>query len=160
MRNQYDAGSIAGTVLIIKLILFFQFTTKGFSIYVTTIILEVTKMENKIDHIIARVLAGEASAEDILFISNWMNEKEENHKTFSLLKSYWSADIASNQYVNPSVSLEKLQDKINRHQTPGKQYLIPILLSVVASIVLIITISSFFSITSTNGKSKEYYICR
>ena len=87
MRNQYDAGSIAGTVLIIKLILFFQFTTKGFSIYVTTIILEVTKMENKIDHIIARVLAGEASAEDILFISNWMNEKEENHKTFSLLKS-------------------------------------------------------------------------
>ena len=114
-------------------------------------------MENKIDHIIARVLAGEASAEDILFISNWMNEKEENHKTFSLLKSYWSADIASNQYVNPSVSLEKLQDKINRHQTPGKQYLIPILLSVVASIVLIITISSFFSITSTNGKSKEYY---
>ena len=89
MRNQYDAGSIAGTVLIIKLILFFQFTTKGFSIYVTTIILEVTKMENKIDHIIARVLAGEASAEDILFISNWMNEKEENHKTFSLLKSYW-----------------------------------------------------------------------
>ena len=43
-------------------------------------------MENKIDHIIARVLAGEASAEDILFISNWMNEKEENHKTFSLLK--------------------------------------------------------------------------
>ena len=157
MRNQYDAGSIAGTVLIIKLILFFQFTTKGFSIYVTTIILEVTKMENKIDNIIARVLAGEASAEDILFISNWMNEKEENHKTFSLLKSYWSADIASNQYVNPSVSLEKLQDKINRHQTPGKQYLIPILLSVVASIVLIITISSFFSITSTNGKSKEYY---
>ena len=114
-------------------------------------------MENKIDHIIARVLAGEASAEDILFISNWMNEKEENHKTFSLLKSYWSADIASNQYVNPSVSLEKLQDKINRHQTPGKQYLIPIVLSVVASIVLIITISSFFSITSTNGKSKEYY---
>ena len=114
-------------------------------------------MENKIDHIIARVLAGEASAEDILFISNWMNEKEENHKTFSLLKSYWSADIASNQYVNPSVSLEKLQDKINRHQTPGKQYLIPIHLSVVASIVLIITISSFFSITSTNGKSKEYY---
>ena len=110
-------------------------------------------MENKIDHIIARVLAGEASAEDILFISNWMNEKEENHKTFSLLKSYWSADIASNQYVNPSVSLEKL----NRNQTPGKQYLIPILLSVVASIVLIITISSFFSITSTNGKSKEYY---
>ena len=157
MRNQYDAGTIAGTVLIIKLILFFQFTTKGFSIYVTTIILEVTKMENKIDHIIARVLAGEASAEDILFISNWMNEKEENHKTFSLLKSYWSADIASNQYVNPSVSLEKLQDKINRHQTPGKQYLIPILLSVAASIVLIITISSFFSINRTNGKSKEYY---
>ena len=97
MRNQYDAGSIAGTVLIIKLILFFQFTTKGFSIYVTTIILEVTKMENKIDHIIARVLAGEASAEDILFISNWMNEKEENHKTFSLLKSYWSADIARSE---------------------------------------------------------------
>lgn len=114
-------------------------------------------MDNKIDYIIARVLMGEASAEDILFISNWMNEKEENRKTFCLLKSYWSADITSNQYVNSSTSLKKLQDKINRHQIPGKQYLIPILLSVAASIVLVIAISSFFNITRTNGKGKAYY---
>ena len=87
MRNQYDAGSIAGTVLIIKLILFFQFTTKGFSIYVTTIILEVTKMENKIDHIIARVLAGEASAEAMQSINKRMEETEENHTTLSKLQS-------------------------------------------------------------------------
>lgn len=56
-------------------------------------------MENKIDYIIARVLAGEASQEDILFISNWINENEENRKTFCQLNSYWNADIESNQNI-------------------------------------------------------------
>lgn len=110
-------------------------------------------MENKIDHIIARVLGGEASAEDILFISNWINEKDAHRKTFCLLKSYWNADIASNQYIDPSASLNKLQEKIK----PAKKYLASIFLSVAASIALVIAISSFFYVTRINGKSKEYY---
>ena len=114
-------------------------------------------MDNKIDHIITKVLTENASAEDILVISNWINEKEENRQTFYLLKSYWNADISSNLYVNPSISLEKLQDKINIHPIPRKQYLLSILPPIVASIILIIGISSFFIITHTNEKNTKYY---
>lgn len=114
-------------------------------------------MENKIDYIIARVLAGEASQEDILFISNWINENEENRKTFCLLKSYWNADIASHQYIHPSLSLEKLQNKININENRKNQYLNKIFLSIAASIAIIIAISSFFFINHTNSKGRKFY---
>lgn len=33
-------------------------------------------MENRINHIIARVLSGESSSDDILSLSEWLNENE------------------------------------------------------------------------------------
>ena len=35
-------------------------------------------MENRINHIIARVLSGESSSDDILSLSEWLNENEKN----------------------------------------------------------------------------------
>ena len=42
-------------------------------------------METKIDYIIARVLSGEASSKDILYLSNWLNENEVHQKELSLI---------------------------------------------------------------------------
>lgn len=114
-------------------------------------------MDNKIDHIIARVLSGEASPEDILYISEWLKENKENHKEFIVLQKYWNAEVSSDQYINPSISLEKLQDKINKNISRSKQHLISVFLSVAASVAIILAVSSFFILTQTQKKDKVYY---
>lgn len=114
-------------------------------------------MENKIDYIIVRVLAGEASPEDILCISEWLKESKENHKEFILLQRYWSAEVSSDQYINPSISLEKIQDKISRNSSRRKQHLISVFLSVAASVAIVLAISSFFILTRTQKEDKAYY---
>ena len=53
-------------------------------------------MENRINHIIARVLSGESSSDDILSLSEWLNENEKNRDEFRRLKNYWDADVAFN----------------------------------------------------------------
>lgn len=114
-------------------------------------------MDNKIDHIIARVLSGEASPEDILYISEWLKENKENHKEFIVLQKYWNAEVSFDQYINPSISLEKLQDKINKNISRSKQHLISVFLSVAASVAIILAVSSFFILTQTQKKDKVYY---
>lgn len=114
-------------------------------------------MENKIDYIIARVLAGEASPEDILCISEWLKESKENQKEFTLLQRYWSAEVSSEQYINPSISLEKIQDKISRSSSHRKQHLISVFLSVAASVAIILAISSLFILSRTQKRDKAYY---
>lgn len=114
-------------------------------------------MDNKIDHIIARVLSGEASPEDILYISEWLKENKENHKEFIVLQKYWNAEVSFDQYINPSISLEKLQGKINKNISRSKQHLISVFLSVAASVAIILAVSSFFILTQTQKKDKVYY---
>ena len=69
-------------------------------------------MENRINHIIARVLSGESSSDDILSLSEWLNENEKNRDEFRRLKNYWDADVAFKHSVAPAFSADKLQQKI------------------------------------------------
>lgn len=80
-------------------------------------------MENRINHIIARVLSGESSSDDILSLSEWLNENEKNRDEFRRLKNYWDADVAFKHSVAPAFSADKLQQKINvqRRQTARRQ---------------------------------------
>ena len=66
-------------------------------------------MENRINHIIARVLSGESSSDDILSLSEWLNENEKNRDEFRRLKNYWDADVAFKHSVAPAFSADKLQ---------------------------------------------------
>ena len=61
-------------------------------------------MENRINHIIARVLSGESSSDDILSLSEWLNENEKNRDEFRRLKNYWDADVAFKHSVAPTFS--------------------------------------------------------
>ena len=74
-------------------------------------------MENRINHIIARVLSGESSSDDILSLSEWLNENEKNRDEFRRLKNYWDADVAFKHSVAPAFSADKLQQKEKRHST-------------------------------------------
>ncbi|MCC8171006.1 MAG: hypothetical protein LIP00_04295 [Parabacteroides sp.] len=45
-------------------------------------------MENKIDCILGRVLSGNASPDDILSLSDWLNASEQHRDEFVRLKGY------------------------------------------------------------------------
>lgn len=115
-------------------------------------------MENRINHIIARVLSGESSSDDILSLSEWLNEDEKNRDEFRRLKNYWDADVAFKHSVAPAFSADKLQQKINvqRRQTDRRQMwrnAIPL----IAAACLLFIFSTAFFLYNTNDRTSEYY---
>ena len=115
-------------------------------------------MENKVDHIIARVLNGEASSEDILFLSKWLNEDDKNQKEFCELKNYWNAEVNTHTEIYPIVSAEKLQQKINNQtkRTQSRQllkYIIPL----AAAIALLFALSINMLLPKEQQPPTEYY---
>ena len=78
-------------------------------------------MENRINHIIARVLSGESSSDDILSLSEWLNENEKNRDEFRRLKNYWDADVAFKHSVAPAFSANK-RSMYKEGRLPGGNY--------------------------------------
>ena len=115
-------------------------------------------MENRINHIIARVLSGESSSDDILSLSEWLNENEKNRDEFRRLKNYWDADVAFKHSVAPALSADKLQQKINvqRRQTARRQLwrnAIPL----IAAACLLFIFSTALFLYNTNDRTSEHY---
>lgn len=115
-------------------------------------------MENRINHIIARVLSGESSSDDILSLSEWLNENEKNRDEFRRLKNYWDADVAFKHSVAPTFSADKLQQKINvqKRQTYRRQLwrnAIPL----IAAACLFFIFSTAFFLYNTKDRTSEYY---
>lgn len=106
-----------------KIFYLFLIPTKGILASLRLSHIETHRMENRINHIIARVLSGESSSDDILSLSEWLNENEKNRDEFRRLKNYWDADVAFKHSVAPAFSADKLQQKINvqRRQTARRQ---------------------------------------
>lgn len=115
-------------------------------------------MENRINHIIARVLSGESSSDDILSLSEWLNENEKNRDEFRRLKNYWDADVAFKHSVAPAFSADKLQQKINvqRRQTARRQLWRSAIPLIAAACLLFIFSTAFFHY-NTNDRTSEYY---
>lgn len=102
-------------------------------------------MDIRINHIIARVLSGDSSSEDILQLSNWLNKEEKNKKEFSYLKNYWDAEVASNHFSDPAITFDKLQEQLNREK---KQMALKqrwrLWTPIAASIAVLLAVSSWF----------------
>jgi len=114
-------------------------------------------MEYKIDHIIARVLSGESSSEDILKLSDWLNADHKNKDEFRKLKNYWDAEVSFRNSVAPEIALKKLRDKIDFVEKKRKQKkFITIILPIAASICLLIMISTLYYFKNDKG-AVEYY---
>lgn len=115
-------------------------------------------MENKINHIIARVLSGESSSDDILSLSKWLNEDEKNREEFRLLKNYWDADVAFNHLVSPAFSADKLLRHINGENKHIKQTrLWKRYIPLVAAVTLLFFFSTAFFFYYANNHASEYY---
>lgn len=115
-------------------------------------------MENRINHIIARVLSGESTSDDILSLSEWLNESETNRDEFRRLKNYWDADVAFKHSVTPAFSADKLQQKINvqKRQAARRQLWRNIIPAIAAACLLFIFSTAFF-LYNTKGRTPEYY---
>ena len=114
-------------------------------------------MEYKIDHIIARVLSGESSSDDILKLSDWLNADHKNKDEFRKLKSYWDAEVSFRNSVAPEIALKKLRVKIDFVEKKRKQKkFITIILPIAASICLLIMISTLYYFKNDKG-AVEYY---
>jgi ferric-dicitrate binding protein FerR (iron transport regulator) len=81
-------------------------------------------MKNKINSLIARVLSREASLDDHLRLSIWLNENEQNREEFSRLKSYWDAEISFNEIPASFAGMENIQQKIKTLKRKRKNRLL------------------------------------
>lgn len=93
-------------------------------------------MEKDINYIISKILAKEASVEEILVFSQWLAEKEENRVEFATLKSYWDAEVTSTNRISSDLSFDRMQRQMSAGQR--KRKIIRYSLSIASSIVLFI----------------------
>ncbi|MDR1119802.1 MAG: hypothetical protein LBM08_02680 [Dysgonamonadaceae bacterium] len=78
-------------------------------------------MENNINQLIAKVLNRVASSEEIVSFSRWLSGEESSRDEFCRLKSYWDAEISFRHTLNPELSLQKTQQKIQLEQQGRKK---------------------------------------
>ncbi len=115
-------------------------------------------MEDRINNIIARVLSGESSSDDIFSLSEWLNAKESNREEFRHLKTYWDADVTFKHSVIPTLSAEKLQQQINKQEKRiRKIHLWKNAIPLIAAVGLLFVFSTVFLFYYTNNHASEYY---
>mgnify|MGYP002558777656 FL=1 len=115
-------------------------------------------MENRINHIIARVLSGESSSDDILSLSEWLNENKKNRDEFRRLKNYWDADVAFKHSVAPAFSADKLLRQIDlQDKCARKRQLWNRFTPLIAAVTLLFIFSTAFFLYHTNNHVAEYY---
>ena len=115
-------------------------------------------MENRINHIIARVLSGESSSDDIFSLSEWLNENEKNRNEFRQIKNYWDADVAFKHSIAPICSADKLQQKINvQKKQTNRLRLWNITTPIAAAVCLLFIFSTTLFLYITNQLSTEHF---
>jgi len=106
-------------------------------------------MENRIEYIISRVISGNASTNDILKLSEWLNADKRNELEFQKLKCYMDAEVSFNHSISPSLAFEKMQQKIRKQK---QRRLWQIVLPVAAAVILLLLIPTIYQ---SNNKEKE-----
>lgn len=108
-------------------------------------------MESKINHIIAHVLSGEASSDDILMLSQWLNNSEKNQEEFRRLKNYWDAEVAFSQSLLPTLSAEKLERTIVNQQKKAKKAVLSRQFMFAAAAIALLVVLSVVSVMKYSG---------
>lgn len=112
-------------------------------------------MEKSIDHLIARILNGEASSEEIVQFSNWLSSDKKNQDEFCRIKSYWQAEVVPEETINPLASMEKFSLKFKKEQRGKRKKLF--FYSISAVILLIIGFAAWRFVYYPSEKETHYY---
>lgn len=115
-------------------------------------------MENNINHIIARTLSGEASSEDILSLSEWLNDSERNRDEFRQMKSYWDAEVTFCHSVAPSLQANKLLREVEqRCKNQKRQQQWRLFAPLAATVALVLALSALSFMHYRYYQASEYY---
>ena len=113
-------------------------------------------MEN-INQLIIKVLNCEASSEEMIRLSRWLYEREENQDEYRKLKSYWDAEISFNHSLKPEISLQKTQFKIHKEQQNRKLKGLKLFAVSIAASLLVLFGARFFFMNTQKINAIEYY---
>lgn len=110
----------------------------------------------KIECHIARIFSGEASSEDVLAVSDWLNEDAGRRAEFRLLESYWNARVDS-VFGPEAASFERVIDKINARDARKRSLrrLCWVASSVAACVLLVL--SAFLVFKDSSAERCDYY---
>lgn len=111
---------------------------------------------DKIEYHIARLFSGEAAAEDVLAVSDWLNENAGHRLEFQLLENYWNAQVEAVPGPD-SASFERVLDKV-KAQAYRKRFMRRLYLfaSSVAAVLLFV-FAAFFIYNDSSHECCEYY---
>ncbi|HEY5916072.1 MAG TPA: FecR domain-containing protein [Chryseolinea sp.] len=86
---------------------------------------ELEQINDHIDELIGKYLAGEAVAEEIAFIESWASENESNRKYFDQFKTIFqkAAEVSDYQIYDTDVAWSKMKRSL--HAKQGKSAVLP-----------------------------------
>lgn len=105
---------------------------------------------------IAKVLSGEASTEDILALSDWLNEDPKHRLEFQLLQGYWDARVnlaEEPEQTSVEYMLNKIRTQDNKKSTP--RWIWTFASSVAA--IIILAVGFFFLSENDSPAPIQYY---
>lgn len=95
-------------------------------------------MENYINLLIAKVLNSEATPEDILQFSTWINADSKNEVEFRRIMSYWHAEVIAKGSPEALKSFSKFSKKFEKRKNKRKNLLLACSVAAAVSLSLII----------------------
>ena len=115
-------------------------------------------MKHNLDHIIARILAGEASPDEFIQFSDWLHQRDDHQQLFKQLKGYWDAEVSYTHTIEPQLSFQKLSKEMNRRmRMAGIRRFIRLTLPAAAAIAALVAISVFFIDQYIANQKIEYF---
>lgn len=101
----------------------------------------MVNIENR-DDLIAKVLSGDASKEEIALVEAWKNESVENNEYFELSKKLFSAinDVKIEYNVNTAAAWNKLDERISGEAKVFSLFKRATLMRVAASLLLLVAL--------------------
>lgn len=116
-------------------------------------------MDDRMSHIIARVLSGESNASELLALSDWLHANEVNRTLFTRMKAYWDAEVSYHHSVEPTLAVAQLEERIGQQQRRlRRRSLWLVRVPLVAAVSLLLILSTLFTYTYLHRVDPiEYY---
>ena len=115
-------------------------------------------MEEYILKIVARILANEASADDMLAFNDWMSRDEKNRHKFEQWTAYWNMPVVIENAETPMISIERFNRRIDT-SIAKKKTLRTFAWSLAASFALLIVGTLFMYFLMKGTLAVDYYTC-
>ncbi|MDR1557943.1 MAG: FecR domain-containing protein [Tannerellaceae bacterium] len=111
------------------------------------------------DLLITKIVSGNATPDDILAFSRWLNETEGNKQYFLFLREYFDVDIQAD-HLQSELAFEKFEKSLNvkNNQLPAlKRYMNFRTFQIAASIVILVLSAAFFYRAQNDKPAVKYY---